>query len=226
MSEDGKNGNRPVRRKDQARATRRRIIDAALARFTSEGYAAATLDSIAADAGVSVQTVYFHFGSKRNVLKEGVDVLAVGDDLPIPLLERPWMQELHATPDPYRALQLWMDASRKIYERIAPLMRIIRDAAGADPEMAAQWDTNQQQRVVAHRALAEALDAKNGLRDGIGVDEATDVLYSLMSPEMYGLLVGDRNWTATRWQAYVTRLAAIAVLHPPDTADNVGFSPP
>lgn len=212
MGGEDKSQHVPVRRKDQARATRRRIIDAALTRFVDEGYAATTLESIASDAGVSVQTVYFHFGSKRNVLKEGVDVLAVGDDLPIPLLERPWMQELHATPDPYRAIELWLDASREIYERISPLMRIIRDAAGADPEMAAQWDTNQQQRVTAHRALAEALATKGGLRDGIDVEEATDVLYSLMSPEMYGLLVGDCGWTTSQWQHLIARLAAAAVL--------------
>lgn len=209
-----------IRRRDQARATRRRIIDAALARFTSEGYAAATLESIAADAGVSVQTVYFHFGSKRNVLKAGVDLLAVGDDLPIPLLERPWMRELQATPDPHQALKLWMDASREIYGRISPLMRIIRDAAGADPEMAEQWDTNQRERVIAHRALAEALAAKGGLREGMAVEEATDVLYSLMSPEVYGLLVRDCGWTPARWQTLVTGLAAAAVLVSPDTGAN------
>jgi AcrR family transcriptional regulator len=214
MAEQDKPERARVSRKDQARATRRRIIDASLARFVSEGYAATTLESIAADAGVSVQTVYFHFGSKRNVLKEGVDILAVGDDLPIPLLERPWMQELHATPDPARALQLWLDASREIFERISPLMRIIRDAAGADPEMAAQWDTNRQQRVTAHRALAEALAAKGGLREGIDVPAATDVLYSLLSPEVYGLLVGDCGWTPERWQDLIAQLAAAAVLVP------------
>ncbi len=216
MADDDKTQQTTITRQDQARATRRRIIDCALARFISQGYAAATLESIAVDAGVSVQTIYFHFASKRNVLKAGVDILAVGDDLPIPVLERPWMRELQATSDPHRALELWMEASREIYLRISPVMRVIRDAAGADPDMARQWDTNQRERVIAHRALAEALAAKGGLREGMRVEEATDLLYSLISPEMYALLVSDRGWTTTRWQTFITKLVSETVLVTPD----------
>ena len=54
----------------------------------AEGYGSTTLEQIAARAGVAVQTVYFHFGNKRTVLKEAVDVAAVGDDEPVALLER------------------------------------------------------------------------------------------------------------------------------------------
>ncbi len=64
----------------RTRATRRRIVDAATELFVAEGYGATTLEQIAARAGVAVQTVYFHFGNKRTVLKEAVDVAAVGVD--------------------------------------------------------------------------------------------------------------------------------------------------
>ena len=57
----------------RTRATRRRIVDAAAALFVEHGYGVTTLEQIAARAGVAVQTVYFHFGNKRTVLKEAAD---------------------------------------------------------------------------------------------------------------------------------------------------------
>ncbi len=77
----------------RTRATRRRIVDAAAELFIAEGYGTTTLEQIAKRAGVAVQTVYFHFGNKRTVLKEAVDVAAVGDDEQVALLERPWLEE-------------------------------------------------------------------------------------------------------------------------------------
>src|SRR6478672_4353659 len=100
-----------TRRGAQARATRRRIVAAAAELFIENGYPATTLDQIADRAGVAVQTVYFHFGNKRTVLKEAVDVAAVGDDEQVALLERPWLAELRAEPDPRRVVELWMVSS-------------------------------------------------------------------------------------------------------------------
>jgi len=104
-----------TRRAAQARATRRRITDQALELFLRHGYAATTLDQIAAQAGVAVQTVYFHFGNKATVLKEVVDVLAVGDDEPIPLLDRPWVERVRQEPDSRRALAIWLSNGRVIF---------------------------------------------------------------------------------------------------------------
>lgn len=60
--------------RDQQRAlTRRRILDAAQLAFTQTGVAAATLDQIARDAGISRATLYLHFANKDAIL---VDLLA------------------------------------------------------------------------------------------------------------------------------------------------------
>ena len=88
-----------VTRAERARATRRRIIDAAAAQFVAHGYGATLLDQVAERAGVAVQTVYFHFGNKRSLLKEALDVAAVGDDEPVAMLERPWLEEARAERD-------------------------------------------------------------------------------------------------------------------------------
>src|SRR6478672_1599863 len=92
----------------RTRDTRRKIVTAAGELFVADGYHATTLEQIAARAGVAVQTVYFHFGNKRSVLKKAVDVAAVGDDEPTALLERPWLEQAKAASDPRRVIELWM----------------------------------------------------------------------------------------------------------------------
>jgi AcrR family transcriptional regulator len=200
------------RRTEQARATRRRIIECARELFLQQGYAAATLDQIAARAGVAVQTVYFHFGNKRTVLKEVMDVLAVGDDAPVPLLERPWVQQVRDEPDARRALGIWLRNGRVIFGRVAPMLSVVRDAAGADPEMAEQWRTNQHERYLAHRTLAEILAAKKALRPGLTVQNAADIIFTLLSPEVYLLLTIERGWSPAQWQSWLTDTIAHAVL--------------
>ena len=200
------------RRNDQTRVTRRRIINAAAELFIAGGYGTTTLEQIAERAGVAVQTVYFHFRNKRTVLKEAVDVAAVGDDEPVALLDRPWLAKLRAEPDARRFVMIWVRNSRDIMLRIGPIMQVVRDAAGADPDMAAQWATNQEQRGVAMRVIAELLAERGALKVGLPVDVATDIAYALLSIELYLLLTAERGWSAARWQRWVADTLADALL--------------
>lgn len=212
MSDDVKGeARRAGTRSAQARATRRRIIDAAALLFIADGYAATTLGQVAARAGVAVQTVYFHFGNKRTVLKEAVDVAAVGDDEPVALLERPFYRQLDSEPDPRHVIELWVRNGRDILGRVAPIMRVVRDAAGIDPDMSAQWTTNEQQRATAFRVLAQQLADRGALRPGMSVDDATDIVIALLSIEVY-LLLAARGWSPRRWEEWTTAMLVAALL--------------
>jgi AcrR family transcriptional regulator len=59
-----------------AEATARRIVDAFLTRLMTEWYDEITLDRVAEDAGVTVQTVVRRFGGKEGLLESAVKVLA------------------------------------------------------------------------------------------------------------------------------------------------------
>jgi AcrR family transcriptional regulator len=207
-----RNGEAGTRRAQQARATRRRILDEASRLFIAQGYAATTLDQIAKGAGVAVQTLYFHFGNKATVLKEVVDVLAVGDDKPVPLLDRSWAQRVRDEPDGRRALTIWLRASRAIFGRITPIMTIVRDAAGSDPEMAAQWRTNRAQTYTAQRTFAQQLSDKHALRPELTVDRAADIIFSLVSIEVYQLCTVERGWTAAQWERWMKETLTAAIL--------------
>lgn len=56
-----------------ARATRERILDAALASFADRGFEATSLDAVAATLGVRKQTILYHFGTKDALLEAVID---------------------------------------------------------------------------------------------------------------------------------------------------------
>jgi AcrR family transcriptional regulator len=199
-----------TRRAQQARATRQRISGQALELFLRQGYAATTLDQIAASAGVAVQTVYFHFGNKATVLKQIVDMLAVGDEEPVPMLGRPWVQQMREEPDGRRALAIFLAASRAILLRLAPILKIVRDAAGADPEMAALWEAIQQQRLADFAAFTQLLAGKQALRQDLAIEHA--IIFCLVSPEVYLSFTAHRGWTPDQWAQWASYTLTATVL--------------
>lgn len=201
-------------RSDQRRATRRRIIDAAADLFIEHGYATTTLEQVADRAGVAVQTVYFHYGNKRTLLKEAVDLAAAGDDEPVPVLERPWNEAMHAADDVDEVLSIWARNGAEIFERIAPIMGVVRDAAVVDAEMAEQWATNEGQRLTAFRELAALLDDRGDLRAGMDVEQATDLVFALNSIEVYLLLTRARGWTTEQWERWLTDTLRASLVEP------------
>ncbi|GAA3221733.1 TetR/AcrR family transcriptional regulator [Dactylosporangium siamense] len=203
---------RRATRAEQARATRRRIIAAATEQFIAHGYGAALLDQVAEQSGVAIQTVYFHFKNKRTLLKEALDVAAVGDDEPVPLLERPWLAEIRQEPDARRVIQLWIANGRTIIQRVAPLMRVVRGATGTDPELAAQWDTSQQQTRTAYAMLVQLIADRGALDPALTVDQARDVAFVLANVETYLQFADACGWTLDQWQDRVTGLLTAALL--------------
>jgi AcrR family transcriptional regulator len=208
-------------RAEQARATRRRIVAAAASQFVAHGYGATLLDHVAEQAGVAVQTVYFHFGNKRTLLKEALDVAAVGDDEPVPLLERPWIKQIQQETDPIRIIELWLDTGRAIIDRIAPLMRVVRGATSTDPEVAGQWDTNQNQTRTAHGFLAELLARRGALKPELEVEQARDIAFVLGNVETYLQFTDVCGWTTDQWQHRTAELLTTALLiAPPRTTER------
>ena len=199
-------------RAEKTRLTRRRIVATAAELFLDNGYGATTLDQVAARAGVAVQTVYFHFGNKATLLKEALDVAAVGDDEPVALMDRSWMAEMAAEPDPVRVIELWTNGGREIFERVAPLLTVVRGTAGTDPDLAAQWDLNEGQRRTSFRALGMLLADRAALRPGLTAEDAADLAFLISSAENYMVATGILGWTPEHWQHTTTTLLVRSLL--------------
>jgi len=190
------------RRREQARATRRGVLDAARELFVDQGYAATTIAAIAARAEVSPETVYAVFKNKRALLSRLIDVSIAGDDAPVPVLERNWVQDMRDEPDLRRRLKILARNGRVMLERWTPIYEVLRGAAAVDPEIASLWALNKAQRFEGQRVLLRILTERTPLREDLGARAATDVLFAIGSPEAYRLLVIDRGWSPDRFERW------------------------
>lgn len=185
-----------------APGTRRRMLEAARELFICNGYGATTLKEIADRAGVAVQTIYFTFGNKRVLLKELVDVAIAGDLEPVATMDRPWFRDAVAAPAADAHVRLHVRGTRGILERVAPIVEMLRAAASADPAIAGQWDADADPRFAVHLEAARSLVAKPGVRAGMTAEHAADLLFGLLSPELYQVFVRDRGWSPARWESW------------------------
>jgi AcrR family transcriptional regulator len=189
-----------ARRADKTQANRQRMRVAAQTLFTTRGYAATSMQAIADEAGMAVQTLYFTFGTKRALLSELLDVAVAGDDEPVPTLERPQVRAAIDEPDPEAQLREQARIAREIYERVAPVLQVVAHAATADPEIHELWETNNAQRAVVMERLITALAGKTPLRADTPM--AVDIALALLSPELYHFLTARRGWEPSRWEEW------------------------
>ena len=122
------------RRKEQARQTRLQITEAAHRLFIERGYAGATIDGIAQEAGVAQETVYAIFGSKRKILAYLLDISLGGDDQSIRILDRPEPQAVMQDTDQRRQLAMFAQGITEIlrarHARVRNYARGGQDRAG------------------------------------------------------------------------------------------------
>jgi len=131
-----------------------------------------------------------------------LDVSIVGDDAPVPLLERSWVQQMRDEPDPMQRLEILGRNGRLILERIAPVYEVLRGAAAADPEITALWKGYKAQRYEGQRVLLGILLQPGSLRAGLTMSAAADILFTIGSPETYMSLVHDRGWSGEQFDRW------------------------
>jgi AcrR family transcriptional regulator len=202
-------------RDEQTAMTRRRILATAGALFVERGYLGPTLPEIAAAAHVSVQTVYNVVGTKPALLKAVYDAMLAGDDEPVPINDRPTMRALRDAADGRTCLAWYAKLGRELAERVLPLANVlIAQAATGDPDLRAFVELIEGQRATGNRSVAEHIATRFGLRDGLDVDGATDILWTLSAPEVADRLVRRRGWGWDRTERWLADTMADALLGP------------
>jgi AcrR family transcriptional regulator len=199
-------------RAEQVQQTRQRIIDAAEALFLTKGYAAATLQAIAIEAGVAVETVYSRFGNKTNLLSAILEKGVVGTDADQDILEQPEMDEIRRSCDQREQLKLLAAFSRGLLERTDVAHRILRSAAHVDGAAAHLQQRDTIRRIEGQRVYIELVLANGSLRKGLTPAEAADTYSTLASPESFAFLVRERGWTAARFQRWLAETLTSALL--------------
>jgi AcrR family transcriptional regulator len=191
-------------RAEQARQTRRRILDAAQRLFLDKGYPGTSLGAIASAAQVAQDTVYSLFSSKRNLLKELMDLVVGGDDSDVRVVDRPEPQLVRTERDQRRQLAMFAAGIVDRIEAARPLDDILRSAAEVDAEVAAlREDLQLRQRRSAMGIVAGWLAENGRLRDGLTVNDAADIMWTLTSPEVHRLLRDSRGWPRARFARWL-----------------------
>ncbi len=190
------------RREEQARATRAAVVQAAAELFVAQGYPATTMDQIAAAARVSRPTV-FAVGSKPRLLALARDVAMAGDDESAPVAMRDSVQRVLREPDPARMLALLAEHVTGVQERYSRLDEVLHSAADADPELGELWRTSEAQRRTGATLFLRALAERAPL--ALPTQQAVDVLWVLMAPDLHTRLVRDRGWSRKRYVDWFSR---------------------
>lgn len=206
---------RSARRQEQARRTRQRILDTATAEFASRGYAATTVASIAAAAGVSVPTIEQAFGAKANLLKAAIDVAIAGDDEPVPVLQRPAAVTASAAQTVEEFLAAVSSSVVDVAGRADGLVLVAFEAAASDPRLRSLVDQLREHRATMAGWIVDGLMARAPLRSGVDRSHAVDVMWLLMDPAVFTRLRIDRGWSRQRFRHwFADSTARLLIDHP------------
>jgi AcrR family transcriptional regulator len=189
-------------RAEKSRITRAKILDAATELFIQDGYGATALQDIAEAAGVAVQTIYYGFGNKQTVLKQVVDRSIAGDDEPVATMDRPWFKEALSAKTAELHLRAHIDGTTQVLSRVAPIVKMLEAAGAADAAIAGLWPESGDPRLTVQTASAQSLLGKPGARSDVSAEHATDILYAVLSTELYLLLITNRGWTGEQYATW------------------------
>ena len=202
----------PVSRRDKARATRLAIIHAAQTEFAQNGYHATPMAAIASRAGVAVQTVHFVFHTKGELLGAVVDNAVLGEEAPEPPEHSDWYRAVMVEPDAQVALRAFVLASAAVFIRASAMNDVARAAATTDPDARATFERLEQLRAGSYRDILEAIASKGRFKDGVDLDDATDIMMAFLSPRTFLSLTQDRGWTPERTMGWIAEALPAMIL--------------
>ncbi len=202
------------RRRAQAEQTRSEILAAAGTLFREQGYAGTSMPTIAAKAGVVVETIYRAFGSKASLFRAVIEAVLAGgaSRAETPVEQRPAIRAVIEEPDPRRQVDLYAAIQPGIHRRAGPLLRALAAATGTDGELHQLWREMEAWRFDGQSRFVGMLADRGALRPGLPIEQARDVVWSLCSLAVHDLLVLERGWSAERYGAWLADALAHELL--------------
>ncbi|WP_460792167.1 TetR/AcrR family transcriptional regulator [Nocardioides maradonensis] len=196
-------------RREKAAANRERMILAAKEAFAEQGYAGTRMADIAERAGVAVQTLYFVFHTKPELLEACYEYSVLGPEKLPPPLQAFW-QEMRRARSGRGVLAAFARGNVSITARTAVVDEAAK-AARHEPDVLRVRTNSEALRRVGYREVITLLADKGWLRHGLDVDAATDEMLVLGSPSTYLELQGY-GWSDDRIAGWLGDLLAARLL--------------
>jgi AcrR family transcriptional regulator len=202
-----------TRRQAQAQETRRHILEAARKLFLERGYAGATAEAIAAEAGVSAQTIYAIFKNKKRMLVSLMNVSpATGVEDHTPMSERANVQAVAQERDQLRQLQMFANIVASNLNQVADVFEVMTDAARVEPDFEKIVQKLNKQRLEHMRFAAQQIAANGPFRENMDEIRARDTVWALTSGELFLLLTRDRGWSKEQYAEWLADMLVRALL--------------
>ena len=196
-AESSKRGYDLRKRLESIDQTRRAVLQAARRQLERQGYRQMTMASLAAESGVTRQTIHNLFGSKRGVLEALFDTIALEGGM-----ER--MRDVMTHADPDATLRAFVGVFCNFWEKNRMLFRRIHGIGAVDPDFGEIVDARNERRHAA------AVRVVKRWKNGRGADDAAAALTALTSFEFYDVLASLGGSSADS-EAIVLKLALTAM---------------
>ncbi|MEW1828305.1 TetR/AcrR family transcriptional regulator [Streptomyces sp. NPDC088196] len=187
-------------RRETARRNRAAVLDACRELLFRDGYHATTIKAVAERAGVSPETVYKSFGGKPGLVKALWDITLAGDDDPVPMGDRPQIQQILATRELSTKFRLYGTYVRGIHERITPLFALLTQAG---PDVGEVLELGEQERLTGVTAFVTHLDETGALRPDADPAQVADAVWALAGPQLYTQLTAGRGWSPDTYEQWL-----------------------
>ena len=171
--------------------------------FVASGYGATTLQGVADEAGVAVQTIYAVFGNKRTLLEQLLDVAIAGDDEQVVVNDRDWMKPVFAAPSAVERLHAYAFVVRRINGRAGDLFGVLESAASIDGDLVGLAEMTESRRRTGAGSVIASVMAVGRLRKGLDVDHAVDVLWLLNGSAVFRHLVRNAGWSLDEYEQWL-----------------------
>ena len=202
------NAERRLSKRERAEQTRARIMEAAYRLFTQHGYEATTMQAVADEAGVAVQTVYFTFHTKGGLLT-AIESRAVGDGED----GADWLEQQHRQlleeHDARIVVANWVTATAVVLNRITAFVALLGASLQMDAESV---ERRARERDRWFQLLIDRLVALDALRPELGSSRSLDIARALLRVEAYQEMTQRWGWTEQEWIEWMTGVVARELL--------------
>lgn len=158
-----------------------------------------------------MQTVYFTFHTKAELLQACYERGVLGEDDPLPPPRQPWWEEMMAATTALESIRRFVAGNGSILARVGVLDDVVRSATH-EPDAVAVRARSGRIRREGYGDVIKHVAKRFGLREGVDVSTATDIALSLAGPAVYRTLVVDYGWPQDKYVDWLSRTLAQALL--------------
>ena len=199
---------RPISKRERAEQTRARMLDAAYRLFSQHGYEATTMQAVADDAGVAVQTVYFTFHTKGGLLA-AIETRAGGGGEE----SYDWRERLHLAlldeRDAEKVMAIWVAGSAVVLKRLVAFVEMLGARLQMDAESVAR---RARERDGWFQLVIDRLVALNALKPRLTPSRSLDIARGLLRIESYQEMTQRWGWSDQEWIEWMTGVLARELL--------------